>query len=73
MVTSRLWQEQTGCMKPLFASEDQQLFASEDLGPTLDLRAPDDAPNVILFPAPPHQIRRRQFLGGLINEYQPAA
>jgi hypothetical protein len=36
------------------------------------LRAPD-APNVIPFPAPPHQIRRRQLPGGLINEYQPAA
>jgi putative transposase len=24
----------------------------------LRLRAPDDAPNVIPFPAPPHQIRR---------------
>jgi hypothetical protein len=40
-------------------------------GHGLALRAPDDAPNVI--PAPPHQIRRRQLLGGLINEYQPAA
>ena len=37
------------------------------------MRAPDDTPNVIPFPAPPHQIRRRQLLGGLINEYQPAA
>jgi putative transposase len=36
-------------------------------------RAPDDAPNVTPFPAPPHQIRRRQLPGGLINEYQPAA
>jgi transposase InsO family protein len=42
-------------------------------GPGLDLRAPDDAPNVIPFTTPPHQIRRRQLLGGLINEYQPAA
>jgi putative transposase len=42
-------------------------------GHGLALRAPDDAPNVIPFPAPPHQIRRRQLLGGLINEYQPAA
>jgi hypothetical protein len=42
-------------------------------GHGLDLRAPDDAPNVIPFPAPPHQIRRRQLLGGLINEHQPAA
>jgi putative transposase len=38
-----------------------------------ELRAPDDTPNVITFPALPHQIRRRQLLGGLINEYQPAA
>jgi integrase-like protein len=42
-------------------------------GHALDLRAPDDAPGVIPFPAPPDQIRRRQLLGGLINEYQPAA
>jgi len=42
-------------------------------GHALDLRAPDDVPGVIPFPAPPDQIRRRQLLGGLINEYQPAA
>jgi putative transposase len=42
-------------------------------GHGLNLRAPDDAPDVIPFPAPPRQIRRRQLLGGLINEYQPAA
>ena len=42
-------------------------------GHALDLRAPDDAPSVIPFPAPPDQIRCRQLLGGLINEYQPAA
>jgi putative transposase len=39
------------------------------LGP----HAPDDVLSVIPFPAPPHRIRRRQFLGGLINDYQPAA
>jgi putative transposase len=39
----------------------------------LGLRAPDDVPSVIPVPAPPHRIRRRQLLGGLINEYQPAA
>jgi putative transposase len=33
----------------------------------------DDAPNVIPFPALPHQTRRRQLPGGLINEYQAAA
>jgi putative transposase len=42
-------------------------------GHGLNLRAPDDAPNVIPFPAPPHHVRRRQLLGGLINEYQRAA
>jgi putative transposase len=41
-------------------------------GHGLNLRAPDDAPNVIPFPAPPHHVRRRQLLGGLINEYQRA-
>ena len=40
-------------------------------GHGLGLRGPDDAPNVIT--GPPHQIRRRQLLGGLINEYQAAA
>ena len=35
--------------------------------------APPTTPNVIPFPAPPHQIRRRQLLGGLINEHQSAA
>jgi hypothetical protein len=42
-------------------------------GHGLGLRAPDDAPEVIPFLASPHQVRRRQLLGGLINEYQPAA
>jgi hypothetical protein len=43
-------------------------------GHGLGLRAPDDPPSVVPFPVtPPHQIRRRQILGGLINEYQPAA
>jgi putative transposase len=42
-------------------------------GHGLGLRIPDDAPDVIAFPAPPHQIRSRQILSGLINEYQPAA
>jgi Integrase core domain len=36
-------------------------------------RAPDDPPSVVPFPVPPHQIRRRQILSGLINEYQSAA
>jgi transposase InsO family protein len=42
-------------------------------GHGMKLCAPDDAPNVVPFPAPLHRIRRRQILGGLINEYQPAA
>jgi Integrase core domain len=42
-------------------------------GHGLGLQAPDDAPNVIPLPAPPHQIHQRRLLGGLINEYQPAA
>src|SRR5262249_5473917 len=41
-------------------------------GQGLDLYAPDHPPNVIPFPAAPHQICRRQLLSGLINEYQPA-
>jgi hypothetical protein len=37
----------------------------------LDLRAPEDDPNVIAFPT--HRITRNKILGGLINEYSPAA
>jgi hypothetical protein len=39
----------------------------------LGLRAPDGPPSVVPFPVPPYQIRRRQILGGLINEYQSVA
>ena len=42
-------------------------------GQAMDLRAPDDASNVIPFPALPERIRRKSVLGGLINEYQAAA
>jgi putative transposase len=42
-------------------------------GHGLNLRAPDDPPDVIPFPVPPHQIRPRRMLGGLIHEYQAAA
>ncbi|MBS2533121.1 DDE-type integrase/transposase/recombinase [Catenulispora sp. NF23] len=42
-------------------------------GEGLSLRAPDDDPNVIPFPAQVDQIRRRRVLGGLINEYETAA
>jgi putative transposase len=37
------------------------------------LRAPDDEPNMIPFPARIDEIRRRQCLGGLLNEDRPAA
>jgi hypothetical protein len=39
----------------------------------MSLRAPDDDPNVIPFPAQADRIRRKRVLGGLINEYEPAA
>ena len=42
-------------------------------GDGLGLRAPDDGNNVIAFPAPTDRIRRRTILGGLVNEYEPAA
>jgi transposase InsO family protein len=42
-------------------------------GHGLELRAPDDDPNVIAFPTPSDRIRRRAVLGGLINEYEAAA
>lgn len=37
------------------------------------LRAPEDEPNMIPLPARTDTIRRRQRLGGLLNEYRPAA
>jgi putative transposase len=40
---------------------------------SVGLRAPDDDPNVIPLPSAPNQITRRQRLGGLLNECQPAA
>ena len=39
----------------------------------MDLRAPNDDPNVIAFPTPNKRIQRRTVLAGLINEYRPAA
>lgn len=42
-------------------------------GHDMSLRAPDDNPDVIPLRAPPDQIRRKRVLGGLINEYKPAA
>jgi hypothetical protein len=38
---------------------------------SLELRAPDDDPNPVLFPA--HRIIRNKILCGLISEYEPAA
>ena len=40
---------------------------------SLELRAPDDDPDVIMFPVPFDRIRRRQILGGLIGQYEPVA
>jgi putative transposase len=42
-------------------------------GDGMRLRAPDDEPTTIPFPAQIDTIRRRQCLGGLLNEYRPAA
>jgi transposase InsO family protein len=38
---------------------------------SLDLRAPNDDPTMI--PSPAHGVIRNKILGGLINEYEPAA
>ena len=42
-------------------------------GRDMQLRAPNDDPNVIAFPTPSNRIRRRTVLAGLINDYHPAA
>jgi putative transposase len=42
-------------------------------GEGMRLHAPDDKPNMIPFPAQIDTIRRQQCLGGLLNEYRPAA
>jgi putative transposase len=42
-------------------------------GNEMRLRAPDDEPNTTPFPARIDTIRRQQRLGGLLNEYRPAA
>ena len=39
----------------------------------MNLRAPDDDPDLIAFPVPAAQIQRRARLAGLINEYRQAA
>jgi len=42
-------------------------------GRGMNLRAPNDEPNVIAFPAPSERIQRRTVLAGFINEYQHTA
>jgi putative transposase len=42
-------------------------------GDGMALRAPDDDPDLIIFPVPPVEIKRRIRLAGLINEYRQAA
>jgi hypothetical protein len=42
-------------------------------GHGMGLRAPNDDPNVIAFPAPNERIQRRTILAGLIHEYRQAA
>lgn len=42
-------------------------------GHNMSLRASDDSPNIVPFPAPADRIRRKPVLGGLINEYEAAA
>ncbi len=42
-------------------------------GEGMELRAPDDDPDVIAFPDPATRIQRRARLAGLINEYRQAA
>lgn len=39
----------------------------------MDLRAPDDASNVVPFPVLPERICREPVLGELTNEYRAAA
>jgi transposase InsO family protein len=42
-------------------------------GDGMGLRAPDDDPDFITFPALPARIQRRAKLAGLFNEYRQAA
>ncbi len=42
-------------------------------GEGMDLRAPDDTPDVIAFPVPAARVERRARLAGLINEYRQSA
>jgi hypothetical protein len=40
-------------------------------GHRMSLRAPDDDPNMVPFPAQTERIRLKHILGRLINEYEP--
>jgi putative transposase len=42
-------------------------------GHDMNLRAPDDNPDIIPLPAPPDRIRRNPVLGEMINQYHHAA
>jgi putative transposase len=42
-------------------------------GNGMELRAPNDAPDIIVFPGSATGIQRRARLAGLINEYRQAA
>jgi putative transposase len=42
-------------------------------GEGMNLRAPDDDPDVVALPVPAARIQRRARLAGLINEYRQAA
>jgi putative transposase len=52
---------------------DHYHAARSHQGDGVGLRAPDDDPNAIPLPVQTDRIRRRSILGGLLNEYQPAA
>jgi hypothetical protein len=52
---------------------DHYNAARSHQGHGIGLPAPNDDPNVIPFPVQTDRIRRRSILGGLLNDYQPAA
>ncbi len=62
-----------GCFRFLICDRDSKFTAAFDAvfagnGTAVGLRAPGDDPNVISLPAA--MVRRRQVLGGLLNEYR---
>ncbi|MFD7896912.1 hypothetical protein [Streptomyces sp. NPDC059743] len=52
---------------------DENNNARSHQGDGLALRAPNDDPTIIPFPARTDRIRLRQRLAGLLNEYRPVA